>query len=78
MAKRSSTLAPDNKLMATVVSGQVASLVVGALRPLFEVHPYDAYDVTTDGRRFLVDTAVEQKASAPITLVLNWTADLKR
>ena len=71
-------LAPDNKLMATVVSGQVASLVVGALRPLFEVHPYDAYDVTTDGRRFLVDTAVEQKASAPITLVLNWTADLKR
>jgi eukaryotic-like serine/threonine-protein kinase len=74
-------LAPDNKLMAAEVNGQGASLVVGAVRPLFEVHPYDygyVYDVTADGRRFLVNTAVEQKASAPITLVLNWTADLKR
>ena len=74
-------LAPDNKLMATEVSGQGTSLVVGAVRPLFEVHPYESgnvYDVATDGRRFLVNTAVEQKASAPITLVINWTADLKR
>ena len=74
-------LAPDNKLMAAEVNGQGASLVVGAVRSLFEVHWYEygyAYDVTTDGRRFLVNTAVEQKASAPITLALNWTADLKR
>jgi len=74
-------LAPGKKLMAAEVNGQGASLVIGAARPLFEVHPYEsgyAYDVTTDGQRFLINTIVEQKASAPITLVLNWTADLKR
>jgi hypothetical protein len=35
--------------MAAEVNGQGASLVVGAVRPLFEVHPYDygyVYDVT--------------------------------
>jgi len=36
------------------------------------------YDVTADGQRFLINTAVEQRSAAPITLVTNWTADLKR
>jgi serine/threonine protein kinase len=75
-------LAPDNKLMAAEVSGQGATLEVGAVRSLFEVRPYfevgSVYDLTSDGQRFLINTMVEQKASGPITLVLNWTADLKR
>jgi dipeptidyl aminopeptidase/acylaminoacyl peptidase len=74
-------LAPDNRLMAAEVNGKGATLEVGAVRPLFEVRPTGLgyfYDVTSDGQRFLVITAVEQKASAPITLVLNWAADLKR
>jgi hypothetical protein len=33
---------------------------------------------THDGKRLLVNLAVEQRTSAPITLVINWTADLKR
>ena len=75
-------LAPDNKLMAAEVVGQGPALKVGAVRPLFETHPNlgpgGVYDLTSDGQRFLVNTTLEQKASAPITLVLNWTADLKR
>ncbi len=74
-------LALDNKLMAAEVNGQGATLEVGAVRPLFEARPAGAgnvYDVTADGQRFLVNTAVEQKVSSPITLVINWTADLKR
>ena len=73
-------LAPDNKLMAAEVNVQGASLDVGAIRPLFEVRGVsgDEYDVTANGQRFLINTAVEQKASSPITLVINWTADLKR
>jgi Tol biopolymer transport system component len=74
-------LAPDNKLMAAEVNGLGATLEVGAVRVLFEVplagRGY-VYDVTADGQRFLINTAVEKRASAPITLVLNWTADLKR
>jgi Tol biopolymer transport system component len=74
-------LAPDNKLMAAEVNGQGAMLEVGAVRALFEIRiggPGYVYDATADGQRFLVNTAVEQKESAPITLVINWTADLKR
>jgi hypothetical protein len=75
----------DNKLMGAGVNGQGASLVVGAVRPLFEVHSWAeeslgywyVYDVTNDGQRFLVNTVAGEKASAPITLVINWKAALK-
>ena len=42
---------------------------------------YFFYDVTADGKRFLVNsvsTAPESSASAPITVVVNWLAALKR
>jgi hypothetical protein len=35
------------------------------------------YDVNKDGR-FLIPTQVEQPANLPITVVVNWTAALKR
>jgi hypothetical protein len=34
--------------------------------------------VSADGQRFLINTAVDQPMSAPITLVVNWTAGLKK
>jgi hypothetical protein len=34
--------------------------------------------VTPDGQRFLVNASDEGVASAPITLVVNWTAALKK
>jgi eukaryotic-like serine/threonine-protein kinase len=74
-------LSPDDKLMGAEVNGQGATLEVGAVRALFEIRrggPGYVYDVTADGQRFVVNTAVEQKESAPITLVVNWTADLKQ
>jgi len=69
-------LAPDNKLMAAV-NGRGASFEVGAVKPLFQTRragPRSQYDVTADGQRFLINTAPEQAASAPITVVVNWTA----
>ena len=36
------------------------------------------YDVTADGRRFLVNRLVEQNAPSPVIVVMNWTAGLKR
>ena len=67
--------------MAAEVNVQGTTLELGPVRPLFEARPAwlgYAYDVTVDGQRFLVNTVGEQNASSPITLVLNWTADLKR
>jgi eukaryotic-like serine/threonine-protein kinase len=75
-------LAPDNTLMAADVNGQLSAFAVGAVRPLFQaairVGQASAYDVTADGRRFLVNTYEETVASKPLTLVVNWTAGLKQ
>jgi hypothetical protein len=34
--------------------------------------------VTPDGQRFLVNTIAEEAAHIPITVVVNWTSELKR
>ena len=36
------------------------------------------YDVTRDGQRFLINTQVKQGESAPMSIVLNWTARLNK
>ena len=36
------------------------------------------YDVAADGQRFLINTLPEQAGPAPITVVVNWTARLRR
>jgi hypothetical protein len=36
------------------------------------------WDVTPDGQRFLINTVPEENVSAPITIVLNWQAGLKK
>jgi hypothetical protein len=67
--------------MAATVNGKVSSFEVGAIRPLFQTRSYGlrySYVVSADGQRFLINSAPEQKASAPITVVLNWTAGLKK
>ena len=74
-------LAPDNKLMAAAVNGKGSSFEVGAVKPLFQTRATGtrySYDVSADGQRFLINTAPEQAASAPITVVVNWTAGLKK
>jgi hypothetical protein len=43
------------------------------------VEAYRTHYVTTrDGRRFLVNTQTADPAPNPITVVLNWTAGVKR
>jgi Tol biopolymer transport system component len=76
-------LAPDNKLMAATVKGEGASFEVSAVKALFQTRMvlggrYN-YAVSADGQRFLVNTLPERAASAaPITVVLNWAAGLKK
>lgn len=56
---------------------------VGTPHELFEVRGLELfnyrspYDVA-DGQRFLVSTLAAGTAASPISLVLNWTAGLKR
>jgi len=37
-----------------------------------------AYDVTADGKKFIVNDADVNEESQPLTLVQNWTAELKK
>jgi len=73
--------APEHKLMAVGVQAQGSTLELGQAQPLFAAPspttPGFHYDVTRDGQRFLIVTAGEV-GSAPLTLVVNWTADLKK
>ena len=71
----------ENTLMAAAVNGEGATLKVSAIRPLFKAHLRGArhvYDVSADGQRFLVNTDAEQTSPPAMTLVLNWTATLKK
>jgi hypothetical protein len=36
------------------------------------------WDVSADGKRFLIDTAQPETAEEPITVVTNWQAGLKK
>jgi Tol biopolymer transport system component len=71
-------LAPDNRLMSALVSGEGSAFQVGVVRPLFETRPRSGpgstYDVSADGQRFLVNTAARETTPTPLTLVVNWTA----
>jgi len=72
---------PDRKLMSVEVKTG-ATFEVGVPKPLFDtgVTSYIAnkrYAVFPDGQRFLINVPVEAQTSAPITVVLNWMADLK-
>src|SRR5438128_1316774 len=76
-------LSPDKKLMAVEVNGSSGTFEAGIPKALFDLriistNGFSDYDVTADGQRFLVNTLVEQTARAPVTVVMNWTADLKK
>jgi Tol biopolymer transport system component len=75
-------LSEDRKLMAVSVS---AGPKFGVPKALFQtrvpegVEAFRTHYVTTrDGRRFLVNTQTGDPAPNPITVVLNWTAEVKR
>ena len=77
-------LAPDRKLMAVDVKTTSARLEASQPKELFQTSAVDSrdsagvYDVTADGKRFLIVSAQQESIVSPITVVLNWTAGLKK
>jgi Tol biopolymer transport system component len=71
----------DSRLTAVPVRAG-AGIELGTPEPLFEVHLRRSvlgrlYDVSADGKRFLLNNALEDVRSASLTLVQNWPAELK-
>jgi Tol biopolymer transport system component len=79
-------IAPDGKLMAVEVKTS-PKFDFGIPKALFAPRIYGTsittgfrYAVAADGKRFLINTVAEAEGpeTAPVTVVLNWTAGLKR
>jgi hypothetical protein len=66
------------KLMAVDVKANGSSFEPGVPKLLFERSSAGDFDVSRDGQRFLIPVLVEESSPEPITVILNWTADLKR
>ena len=82
-------ISTDQKLMAVPVKlgdGPGPSLQAGSPQPLFDITSIPttirfSYEPTMDGRRFLVDVPAGGGGggvTTPITMVLNWTAGLRK
>jgi hypothetical protein len=76
-------MAPDGRIMAVEVETRPA-FRPGVPKPLFQTRlmdlsgPSRRYGVRADGQRFLMNVAVNDKTFAPITIVLNWSEELKQ
>jgi len=75
-------MAPDGSLMVAEIGVKGTEMLIGAPRRLFGpplTNGVSSYDVSPDGQRFLAVLPNEQAAPPePLTLVLNWTAGLKK
>jgi Tol biopolymer transport system component len=71
-------MAPNGAVMSVALTPG-AELQMAPARQLFvaERATTNIYDVSPDGQRFLVNTAIETD-TAPITVMLNWTAMLRQ
>jgi Tol biopolymer transport system component len=75
-------MSPDNKLMEADVSGTPATFQAGSPRVLFETRLKGLlgrrYDVSPDGKRFLINSMIGEVKGNPMTLVENWAAELEK
>lgn len=78
-------IAQDGKLMAAAIAVNGATFQPGVPRTLFQTRIWGGgtnsaakqqYDVTTDGR-FLINVTAEDEITTPITLLMNWSPELK-
>jgi eukaryotic-like serine/threonine-protein kinase len=78
-------IAADGKMVAVPVSvgahfdaGAPIVLFQAHARELFATSEQVSYDVTKDGQRFLINTQVKNVDTHPMSVILNWDAELKK
>jgi Tol biopolymer transport system component len=75
-------ISADSKMMSVSFDSGPASVKLGNARSLFQTRAEFGvvprqYDVTADGKRFLLAQPLEDSASVPITVIMNWPALLQ-
>jgi eukaryotic-like serine/threonine-protein kinase len=75
-------LDPADKMVAVDVSTSGNAVRLGVPHALFQTvgiqREYGPFDVTADGKTFLINSGNLKEGSDPFTLVLNWPAELKK
>jgi hypothetical protein len=76
-------LGADGKMMSVAVDLGTASFKLGKPIPMFQTRLESdviprQYDVSADGKRFLLAQPLGEGASVPITVIVNWPALLKK
>jgi Tol biopolymer transport system component/predicted Ser/Thr protein kinase len=80
-------LGPDRKLMAVGVRADGGNFRPGVPKALFDTRAslsggtgtvWYPYAVLNNGQRFLVSTATKEAEATPMTVVVNWTAALRK
>jgi len=78
-------LSPDGKMMAVPVATG-ASFEAGSPVALFQTHRRQpissqdlfSYDVSADGKRFLIATKLDEGNAAPLSVLLNWASEMEK
>jgi serine/threonine protein kinase/Tol biopolymer transport system component len=78
-------LSADGKMMAVPVkiganfeAGQPVELFQTHIRQPISAQDVFSYDVAADGQKFLINTKVDTTNSAPLSVILNWAAELEK
>ena len=63
------------------IAAQGTSLAIGKVTPLFQANPVSTngwpYDVSSDGKKFVIATQADEKTAEPLMLIVNWPELLK-
>ncbi len=68
----------NNSIMAVDVSGNGTAPLLGTPKQIFTAPANNGWDVTADDSRFLMSVLPGGGGQTPITVVLNWQADLRK
>jgi Tol biopolymer transport system component len=77
-------MAPNRNLMAVDVNLGKGTFEAGVPKILFPTRsigytgPRNYYECSGDGQRFLINSLQSDAGSIPVTVIVNWTSDLKR
>jgi eukaryotic-like serine/threonine-protein kinase len=75
-------LDPSDNLVAVDVNASGSAVRLGTPHTLFQAigiqREYGPYDVSADGKRFLINSGNLKEGSDPFTLVQNWPAELNK
>ncbi|HUQ49278.1 MAG TPA: protein kinase [Terriglobales bacterium] len=76
-------LAPDGKMMSSKVQTG-STFIAETAKPLFDTRvrqirgSFMQYDIFPDGKKFLINTRIEDAKIIPLTVVQNWTSEIRK